>query len=457
MIVCIAQTAAVCQTVRRIPEHKRFFQFSFFPGISTNGLNSASYSNDFSFNLFGGLSAGNRIFEIGLITNSNLREVSGIQIAGLANIVGTNAFINLTPTEQYDLIQEGDESSSHGIQIAGLLNYVRDNSQALQLTAGLNVVGLDFRGFQFAGIGNSSGANAAGLQFAGFYNIAHESITGLQISTSFNYTSGRLSGAQLGLVNKARKIDGRNSTPATKARGLQIGIVNLSRQMNGAQVGLINFGGAMRGNQFGLINFFRKLPTKENVRLGTPVGLINIGSVGSVARIYFNEIFPLNFEYTTGNCLNCSVSGVGKTDMPYNDRWKKLNQNALIAGYDPRYQSWGFGYGFMRILLNKVSMIEKPDRPRNAKHMISYGARVLHLNSTKSDPTFNLLTRLHFEYGYKKWFGWHYYAGLSINYFVHDAEQGASVYHINAPLLEAGTIGKMFSTLWPGYSLGIQL
>jgi hypothetical protein len=456
LVLCLFESPA--QTARRIPERRSFFQFSFFPGISTNGLNSAIFYNDISFNLIGGHSAGNRLLEIGLLTNSNMRSVSGIQIAGLANIIGANAFVNLLPMEERELVEQGYESSNRGIQLAGLLNYVRDNSRTIQMTAGLNVVGLNFKGFQLAGLGNSAGGTGDGIQVAGIYNIAHESMGGVQLSTTFNYTCGRLAGAQVGLVNKAAQIEGRHSAPATRSRGMQLGVVNLSRKMNGSQIGLVNFGGAMRGNQFGIINFFQKVPTKENVKLGMPVGLLNIGSVGSVTRLSFNDLFPINLEHTTGNCSNCTVSGMGKTDMPYNDTWKKLNQNALIAGYDPRFQSWGFGYGFMRIMLNKVAMMENPDRPVNAKHMLSYGARVMHLNQSKSfDKSFNLLTRLHFEYGYRKWFGWHYFAGISLNYFVHEQEELTGIYHIAAPVIEAGKIGKLFGSFWPGYSVGIQI
>lgn len=443
---------------KRIPEHRSFFQVSLFPGISTNGITSGSFRNTISVNLFGGISAANRVLELGLISNSNMKEVSGIQIAGLANIIGANAFINLTAMEEREMIQEGFECSSKGIQVAGLLNYVRDNSHTIQATAGLNVVGLNFRGFQLAGIGNSAGGYVGGAQLAGFYNIAHESLAGFQVSTGFNYTSGRMSGLQLALVNKAAEIEGRNSSPATSSRGVQVGVVNLSRKMNGRQIGLINFGGAMRGNQIGLINFFKKVPTKENVRLGTPVGLLNFGSVGSVTRIQANDLFLANLEYTTGNCLNCSVAGMGKSDMPYNDRWKKLNQNALILGYDPRFGTWGFGYGFMRILLNKVRMLDKPDPPKNERHMISYGGRLMHLNrSLGYDNSFNLLTRLHVEYGYKKKFGVRWIAGVSLNYFAHESTDVQGDYRISAPVVTLVRNSRVSSSLWPGYSFGIQL
>lgn len=77
--------------------------------------------------------------------------------------------------------------------------------------------------------------------------------------------------------------------------------------MDGVQLGLINFGGDSRGKQFGLINFFSKYPSKEKVRMGTPIGLLNFGSKGSYFRIYYNEIFSTNVEFTTGNQLRNKV------------------------------------------------------------------------------------------------------------------------------------------------------
>src|SRR4051812_24810193 len=77
----------------RLREFERTFQFSLFPGISTNGIMGGFYYNKFSLNLFGGLSAGNRFMEVGGISNLNLKAANGIQIAGLANVVGSNAFI----------------------------------------------------------------------------------------------------------------------------------------------------------------------------------------------------------------------------------------------------------------------------------------------------------------------------------------------------------------------------
>ena len=46
------------QVKKKIREYEKGFQLSLFPGISTNGISSGSYYNSYSFNLFGGLSAG---------------------------------------------------------------------------------------------------------------------------------------------------------------------------------------------------------------------------------------------------------------------------------------------------------------------------------------------------------------------------------------------------------------
>lgn len=118
-----------------------------------------------------GVSAGNRLVEIGFISNLNLKASNGIQFAGLANVVGSNAFINFTLSEERKLIHDGFESNFAGIQFAGFLNYVRNNLRGIQLSGGVAI----------AGIGNSAGVNAKGIQLAGIYNYANEGMGGFQI------------------------------------------------------------------------------------------------------------------------------------------------------------------------------------------------------------------------------------------------------------------------------------
>lgn len=447
------QSLGYGQVKKKIRQFDRNFQVSLFPGISTNGIHSGSYFNKFSLNIFGGLSAGNQILEVGAITNVNIKNASGIQLAGLANIVGTNAFINLSETEERTLIITDDfESNNKGIQVAGFLNYVRNHSSGIQLAGIFNVVGGDFKGAQIAGIGNSSGNStngySTGLQLAGLYNITKEAIGGFQVSSLFNYTDGQLSGAQVGLINKARVIKGKNTLPPTKSRGIQIGLVNFSKEMDGTQIGLVNFGGTALGKQFGLLNFFSKYPTKERTNKNTPVGLLNFGSRGSVKRVFFNELFATNIEYTTGSCYNCSVA---QSEMPFEGRNQIFNQNALILGYDPFNDTWGFGYGFQKILYNKSSML--PSDPGNRKWLKSYGIKLMHLNRSMSfDKSFNLLNRLNFDFG-KRWRSMYLFAGASLNYFVFEPQDD---YQIRSIKISTGKIFNLTSELWPGYSFGVQ-
>lgn len=436
-------------------EYKRLFQLSLFPGISTNGINSGSYENDFSINLFGGLSAGNRIFELGLISNTALNSVTGIQIAGLANIVGTNSFLNLTISEQRELEHAGFESNHQGIQVAGFLNYVRMNSKGAQVSLAFNIVGLDFKGFQFAGLGNSSGNYAQGFQLAGLYNLAEEGMGGIQLSALYNYTKGQLAGSQIAVINKSGRMKGRNSSPPDRARGLQIGLLNFCKEMDGTQIGLINFGGDMRGRQIGLINFFQRSIPKDNVKNGLPIGLLNFGSMGYV-RFSFNELFPLNVDLTTGNCSNCSA--VPQTNMPYNADWKKLNQNALIVGFNKDEDTWGFGYGFQRVLYNKYVMVPSNAREAmlNEQKMISYGLKFIHLNrEMKLDKVFNLVSRVNLEYGMRFKFV-HVFAGVSLNYFLRDAQTQEEEYTIQSIQISTGDLFGLASSVWPGYSVGLH-
>jgi hypothetical protein len=444
--------SAHSQVRKKIREYDKGLQLSLFPGISTNGIWSGSYYNKYSLNLFGGLSAGNQIFELGLITNANLKSTTGIQIAGLANIVGANAFVNLTLSEERELINEEDYKVNFtGIGLAGFLNFVLDDASGIQLSGGLNVVGNDFRGFQLAGIGNSAGKTTIGLQLAGLYNLSNESIGGFQISTLFNYTDAQLSGLQLGLINKARIMKGSHSTPPTGARGFQIGLINFSREMDGLQIGLINFGGAMRGKQIGIINFFNKAPSKERVRMGTPIGLLNYGSKGSYFRLSANEVFLTNIEYTTGNCLNCSW--VMESEMPFDDSNQIFNQNALILGFDPFQHTWGFGYGFQKVLYNKFSVMPSP---LNRKRIISYGIKVLHLNRTMSfDDTFNLLSRLNLEWG-KRWKFLYVFVGVSLNYFLSNTADIDEEFKARTVTFSIGRIRGIVGDAWPGYTVGMQ-
>lgn len=434
---------------------ERTLQLSFFPGISTNGLESGFYYNRFSLNIFGGISAGNHHLEIGGISNINTTSSTGIQIAGLANVIGSQAYFNLTDAEELSIVKEGFSNDLKGIQLSGLLNFVRNNVEGIQLTGGFNFNNGYVHGFQLAGISNAAGKQLFGVQLAGLYNIAIRGVTGAQASLLFNYTYGALSGLQLSLVNRAVRMDGKNSSPPGPDRSLQLGIVNIAREMNGTQVGLINIGREVHGTQIGLINFFKASPYQGGSvpRYGIQLGALNFGSSGTHTRLFTDELFATILEHTTGNCQNCTFTSA---QMPFTGRFKVVNQNALIFAYNPfqgfRNQvKWGVGYGFMKVFYNKHSMIGADTL--NARWFLSAGIRTLYLNRTKSfDPKLSLLHKLHAEIGVRrKKKGPHLFAGVSFNAYFHEGVDlviGQEIFKSQEETLNV--------QYWPGYSFGLH-
>lgn len=429
------------------------FQLSFFPGIGTNGLESAHYFNKLSLNVFGGISAGNYHLEIGGISNINTHSATGIQLAGLANIIGSNAYYNLTIADELAVIEEGFSCDLKGIQVSGLVNFVRNNAEGIQLTGGFNFNNGYVHGFQLAGLSNMAGKQVFGVQIAGLWNVALRGVTGSQASLLYNYTYGQLSGLQLGMVNRAVMMNGKNSQRPSKDRGVQVGLINIGSEMDGTQIGLINIAGKSHGVQIGLINILKAGPYKGSTvsSYGVPIGLLNLWSKGGHFRLYTDELFLTIVERTTGNCQNCTMT---ESEMPLNGRFKIMNQNALVFAYNPLpgYREdikWGAGYGFEKVLYNKSSMF--PKDPENGRWALSSGARVMHLNKTeKLQKKLSLLTKLHTEVGRRKW-GLYFFGGISLNAYLHQDNDIKASLEVFSKKEEGLNV-----QYWPGYSFGIQ-
>lgn len=459
----IAQTSvdSSLDSVRRVKRpvtFDSFFQLSLIPGVSTNGARASSYINQISINVLSGLSAGNRIVEIGT-SNNNSQGIRGVQIAALTNLVGLKTFSEHSRTEKWALINSGFRVNASGLQAAGVANYVRNHFYGLQLAGAFNSAADSVKGVQFAGIGNTAGRDVDGAQISGIFNIGDATMAGFQISSVFNYSRFRMTGLQLAMVNKAGATHGKFTTPPSKARGWQVGIVNISSNMHGVQIGIVNVAGKLRGKQFGIVNIFPRNNEKGTPRGGTPIGLLNFGSKGHYLRASFNEIFNYNIERTTGNCLNCSATLMG--EMPFNERYKKFSQNALIVGFNPRQQTWGFGWGFQRVTYNKHSM--KPNDPMNELWTINYGLKFIHLNKNMSlDRSFNVLTRANVEFGIRKIGkfnipGGYILAGPSLNYFLYaGTERGADNYNIRSIRIPVGKFMGYLADFWPGYTVSYQ-
>ncbi len=439
---------------------ERNFQISLVPGISTNGINSGWYFNKYSLNIFSGIAAGSRHLEIGGISNLSLKYSAGIQIAGFANVVGSNAFINLSLREERELINDEEfRSYFKGLQVAGLVNFVRDDVWGTQLTGGFNVTNRSMIGLQVAGIGNTVNQHLSGVQFAGLYNIAYSSVVGIQISLLANITKGSLYGMQLGLINANSLMVGRNTKPPARINSMQIGLLNFSNQMTGIQIGLVNYAKEMGGIQIGLINIFSTDPTQHARQNGVPIGIINIGSKGHFTRISVDDQFLYNVERSTGNCVNCSKT---QYEFPLLDRYQKYNQNAIIVSYNPSSMRddrgyWGVGYRFERLMYIKYTAYPMRSGPQNRIYFLSWGAGIQHLNwNKKLHSDLSLLSSIRATYGRRfSILGLHYwYVAIRFNSYIYrNPDFGIS----NKLMIVEKSNSQLKYGIWPGFSLGLQL
>ncbi len=354
------------------------------PGLGTNGLHPGGYINGFSLNLTSGYSAANHVLEVSGISNLHTEYAKGLQIAGLFNLTGGNAFAGMKPKEVKKKVNSGFEANLEGLQISGMANVVITNAFGGQITAGANYVKGGVFGLQLAGLANVVGKYGFGVQLAGLYNSVVGSYDGIQLASLFNYTGARLQGLQLGGVNKVKTIEGPKSFNYSGYSGVQLGLVNLAKKMNGLQIGLINFGGEMQGTQIGLINFFRSGKT-ANTLDGTPIGLLNISNAAEVL-VYVDELFFTNYQLNTGTIKNGR-----KLDAV---KWKYI-QNGLIFGFNPAFlrddgPSWALGYGFYKKIFNRSAT-----PVLNEVRFVSGGLEFLHYNEGPGlDDKLNLISRV---------------------------------------------------------------
>lgn len=419
----------------------RLFQLSLAPGISTNGVHPGGFTNYFSFNLTSGYSARNYLFEMGIISNLNEEETRGLQLAGLVNITGANVFAGLQLKEIDKKKREGVETNLSGVQISGLGNIVLNHVYGGQLTGGLNIAKGALQGFQVAGISNTVGKYAFGFQLGGLYNIAVESMDGVQVASLFNLTRGGLFGLQISFFNKAGFIEGINSLINDKPTGLQVGLFNHAKTMNGFQIGLVNISRSMQGTQVGLINIYNNGKTPQT-RDGTSIGLINIGSSGYVA-LYANDLFFTNYEIATGTFKNHRINS---------DTREKQIQNALIYSANPGFlstnESWAVGYG-----LKKYFFTRSLAPGYNKLNYFSAGVDFLHVNHERKKFTkeLSLLLRPHVSFGsrlHPKNKRYYFFAAIAYNIYRSGGDK------LITSLLKE-TTGKEGTQHWPGFAAGI--
>ena len=178
------------------------FQFSVVPGVSTQGHMSGQVVNNFSFNLFGGYTAGVNGMELGGLFNLNKKDVKYLQAAGLFNITGGSVTGLQVGGVQNTVLKNVD-----GLQVAGINNFVRGRFSGLQIAGVSNINGDRMNGFQLGGVFNYQNRDFKGAQVGGVANIGGGEVKGLQLAGLFNYAK-RLSGVQIGLINISDTSDG---------------------------------------------------------------------------------------------------------------------------------------------------------------------------------------------------------------------------------------------------------
>jgi hypothetical protein len=419
----------------------RVLQMSLAPAISTNGMHSEGYSNYFSLNLTSGVSYANYLLEIASVSNLNTADTRGIQLAGIANVTGGNAFARMLPKEIDRKYREGFEANLSGAQFSGVVNLVLNHVYGWQATGGVNIAKGALHGFQLAGISNTVYRWTFGLQLAGLYNVSRESMDGVQVSSLFNITEGGLFGMQISLLNRAGFMNGINSFDNDDPTGVQLGIINTAKNMDGYQIGFINIAGPMKGTQIGLINIYRH-GTDPQTKNGTAIGLLNFGAAGYFAT-YTSDVFPVNFEIASGTLKNGRI----KTEA-----YGKFVQNGLIfsnSSWLSGRENWALGYGLKKFYFNRTLT-----PGYNHFRFLAFGVDLLHVNHLRRKITkeLSLLARptilagSRFHPKNKRYF---FFAAAAYNLYASKSGK-----NIDAILEEKS--GKRFRH-WPGFSGGVLI
>lgn len=282
----------------------RTSQFSLVPFIGSNGGLSGNVINDYSFNVFGGYSLGNRKLEFAGLFNAIRGNMEGFQLAGLAN---------------------GVMGKVNGFQFAGLGNLTGETVDGVQFSGLTNVTFKNSTGVVFAGLGNVTVGSQRGIHAAGLFNVATESSGPAQVAGFFNLAEGDFSGAQLaGGVNvvtdngRGAQVAGLVNVSADSFSGVQVsGLLNLAKDFQGVQISFLNFSKTMRGMPIGFLSFvskgYHKLEISadevfyNNIAFRTGVShFYNILTVGAKPDTYEDEQTLWTFGYGIGTAPKIS-------------------------------------------------------------------------------------------------------------------------------------------------------
>ncbi|WP_256012488.1 hypothetical protein [Desertivirga xinjiangensis] len=380
------------------------FQFSFTPGLSTQGMMSSQIVNKLSVNIMGGYTAGVEGLEIGGIFNINKKGVRYGQFAGVFNIVGESV-LGIQAAGVYNVVLD----SVTGSQFAGVLNELRGGLTGVQAAGVLNRTKEEVKGAQVAGVANLSHKHVQGSQGAGVINLA-KSLKGTQASGVINL-AGTIQGVQAtGVINTAGKV-----------QGVQVaGVMNLSAgKLKGTQVGLLNFAGKVDGTQVGLLNITDSIS-------GYNIGLLNLARKGGYHSIsvFSTELQAFNLAVKTGT-----------------SRLYTVLQGGANGGNASKLYSFSAGLGKEIQLLRKFSL-----HPEISHYQIYQGS----WNYT------NILEKANFLIHYKPVKLISVFAGPSFNVFYSNQTSAVENYSFVPNEIKTFNIGKKDLKGWFGWNIGLS-
>jgi len=392
---------------------------SVVPGLSSHRIEPNNFYNGISLNLIAGYSAGNRILEIGGVSNFNKYSSTGIQIAGLSNIVGGDR----REVKQYKTKELQELSANfQGIQIAGLQNIVTGDFKGIQLSGGINNNDGIFYGFQTAGLINKTGGYLYGLQISGLANLVMNYSSGFQFAGLMNVTRGSLHGIQIAPFNFAKELYGPKSQ-SDLSHGLQVGLFNKTGNMDGYQIGLVNKSDDSKGLQIGLVNIMQRSG-------GYPIALLNYGSgVQAGMRVWTNDYLLSNVGFSTGNDKLQNILYYGKNF---------LNDNEI---------NWVIGYGLERnVYINNEDII------------ISYQLFSSWVNPTeKFNKALNMILTPMFSVSKHLDHGIYLYLGVGLNAWLKTENKEMNANNFSPRwIISESELNSNNLLLWPALSIGIR-
>ena len=205
--------------------YREMAQITLVPSISTNVLSSDSITNTFSLNILCGINGGVEGLEVAGFGNILRNNMKGLQVAGIWNRVDGNV---------------------SGTQFASAVNHNIGYTRGLQFTLGVNITN-EAKAIQLAGLVNIVKEAFAGLQLALIGNFVRTRSNGLQIGGIYNYSRG-YAYQQFSLgYNKAREVE-----------KIQVGFINSANYVKGKQIGLLNLSDEIEGTPIGLLNIVKK-------------------------------------------------------------------------------------------------------------------------------------------------------------------------------------------------------